>query len=180
MNERVFHDEVGKLRGQQRIERSEIERVMELCLEGIEGESVLDVGTGTALFAEHFIKKGCRVCGIDINPKMIENARRYVPQAEFKIARAETTGYPDKSFDLVFFGYVLHEVDDYLKALKEAWRVCRKRVSILEWRYEQQEFGPPIEHRLKPEQVISWAKEAGFSSIETTQLAYLVLYRLGV
>ncbi len=178
MNERIFHDEIEKLRRSERIERSEIERVIDLSSEGIEAGSVLDVGTGTALFAEHFVRRGFKVCGIDINPKMIAAARRYVPQGEFKISGAEAIPYRDQSFDIVFFGYVLHEVDDYLKALKEARRVCRKRVSILEWRYEQQEFGPPIEHRLKPEKVISWAKQAGFSSIETTQLTHLVLYRL--
>jgi len=180
MNERVFHDDIEKLRRPERIERSEIERVLDLSLQGIEAGSVLDVGTGMALFAEHFVRRGCKVCGIDINPKMIENAKRYVPQAEFKISGAETIPYPDGAFDLVFFGYVLHEVDDYLKALKEARRVCRKRVSVLEWQYKQEEFGPPIEHRLKPEKVISLARQAGFSSIETTQLTYLILYRLGI
>lgn len=116
MNERIFHDEIEKLRQPERIERSEIERVIDLSSEGIEAGSVLDVGTGTALFAEHFVKRGFKVCGIDINPKMIEAARQYVPQGEFKISGAEAIPYPDQSFDLVFFGYVLHEADDYLRA----------------------------------------------------------------
>ena len=51
---------------------SEIERVIDLSLEGIEVENVLDVGTGTALFAESFLRKNLKVSGIDINPEMIE------------------------------------------------------------------------------------------------------------
>jgi ubiquinone/menaquinone biosynthesis C-methylase UbiE len=180
MNERIFHDDIEKLRRPERIERCEIERVIDLSLEGIGTGSVLDVGTGTALFAEHFVKRGCKVCGIDINPKMMEAAERYVPQGEFKISKAEAIPYPDGYFDVVFFGNVLHEVDDYLKALKEARRVCRKRVSILEWPYKQEESGPPIEHRLKPEKVISLAKRAGFSKIEKMQLTVLILYRLEI
>jgi len=180
MNERVFHDEIERLRRPERIERSEIEHVINLSLEGIEAKNVLDVGTGTALFAEHFAKRSLSVCGIDINPKMIEAAGKYVPQAEFKIAGTEAIPYPNGAFDLVFFGYVLHEVDDYLKAIKEARRVCLKRVCVLEWQYKQQEFGPPIAHRLKPEQIISWAEQAGFSSSEIIQLTNLVLYRLEI
>jgi ubiquinone/menaquinone biosynthesis C-methylase UbiE len=180
MNERVFSGNIERLRRPERIERLEIERVTDLSLEGIEVNNVLDIGTGTALFAEYFFKKGMKVSGIDINPEMINAAKRHVPNGEFKVSNAQSIPYPDQSFDLVFLGCLLHEVDSYVESLREAKRVCCKRVSILEWRYEKQEFGPPLEQRLKPDKVISLAKQAGFKNIETIQLTDLVLYRLGI
>jgi ubiquinone/menaquinone biosynthesis C-methylase UbiE len=180
MNERVFSGDIERLRRPERIERCEIERVIVLSLEGIDAGNVLDIGTGSALFAEYFYKNGLKVSGIDINPDMIDAAKRHVPQGEFRVSDAQNIPYPDRYFDLVFMGCLLHEVDDYLQTLREARRVCCKRVSILEWRYEKQEFGPPLEHRLKPDKVISLAKQAGFKNIETMQLTDLVLYHLGI
>jgi len=180
MNERVFSGDVERLRRPERIERLEIERVIVLSLEGIEAENVLDVGTGSALFAEHFYKKDLKVSGIDINPDMIDAAKLHVPQGEFRVSDVQTIPYPDRTFDLVFLGCLLHEVDSYVETLREAKRVCCKRVCVLEWRYEKQEFGPPLEHRLKTDKVISLVKQAGFKNIETIQLTDLVLYRLGI
>jgi ribosomal protein L11 methylase PrmA len=64
-----------------RVEFLEVERVIDLCLEAFAARSVLDVGTGTGLFAEGFAARGLKVAGIDANPAMVEAARRYVSQS---------------------------------------------------------------------------------------------------
>lgn len=51
---------------------------------------------------------------------------------------------------------------------------------MLEWDYKAQEFGPPIEDRLKKEFITELAKEAGFAKSEVIQLTTLVLYKLTV
>ena len=180
MNERTFHGDIERLRRPERIERFEIDRVIDLSLEGIDANNVLDVGTGSALFAEHFCKKGLKVSGIDINPDMIEAAKLHVPKGEFRVSDAQTIPYSDQSFDLVFLGCLLHEVDSYVETLREANRVCLKRVCVLEWQYRQQEFGPPLEHRLKSDDVVSFAKKAGLRNAELFQLTDLILYRLAI
>jgi hypothetical protein len=65
-----------------------------------------------------------------------------------------------------------------LQALREAHRVARQRVVILEWPYQEEEFGPPLAHRLKPEEVAALAYRAGFEKVETLYLDRMVLYRL--
>ena len=180
MNERTFHGDIERLRQPERIERLEIDRMTELCLEGIEAGNVLDIGTGSGLFAEAFLRKGLKVAGIDINPQMIETAKKLVPQGEFKVSDAQTIPYPDRSFDLVFMGCLLHEVDDYIKTLEEAKRLCRKRVCILEWQYKQQDFGPPLQHRLKSDDVVEFAKKTGFASTKLLQLTDMILYHLEI
>jgi ubiquinone/menaquinone biosynthesis C-methylase UbiE len=109
---------------------------------------------------------------------MIAAAQRLVPQARFEEAPAEAVPFPDGTFDLVFLGLVLHEAGDALQALHEAKRLARLRVAVLEWSYQEADSGPPLADRLKPEQMIDLAQEAGAQGVETLQLAHTVLYRL--
>jgi ubiquinone/menaquinone biosynthesis C-methylase UbiE len=141
-------------------------------------KTVLDVGTGTGLFAEAFAKQGIRVNGIDPNLAIIQAARNSVPQGWFQQASAEELPFRAGAFDLVFFGHVLHETDDSLQALKEARRVTRQRTAILEWPYQVDEEGPPLKERLKPETVQALAQAAGFRVFDRTTLKHMEFYRL--
>jgi ubiquinone/menaquinone biosynthesis C-methylase UbiE len=178
MNEKLFAGDLARLRAPERVARLEVARVVDLCLEGAAATQVLDVGTGSGLFAEAFVQRGLAVSGVDTNPAMIEAVRTYVPTGTFQQAPAEALPYPDAAFDLVFMGLVLHESDAPLKVLQEARRVTRAQVCILEWVYREESFGPPLAHRVAPEALAQWAQAAGFSKWETVPLAHLVLYRL--
>ena len=109
---------------------------------------------------------------------MIEAAKQYVADGEFRTAPAEKIPFQDNSFDITFFGVVFHEVDDYSKALKEAFRVSSSGTSILEWNYKEEDFGPPLEHRLKPEFIKELSVETGYKNFREVKLNNLVLYIL--
>jgi ubiquinone/menaquinone biosynthesis C-methylase UbiE len=153
-------------------------RVVSLSVEGREIASVLDVGTGTGVFAEAFSGGSRRVEGVDPDSALLEVARRLVPSARFTEATAESLPFAEKSFDLVFFGHVLHETDHPVRALAQARGVARARVVILEWPYRDQEMGPPLAHRLPPARVLELARSAGFARTERFELAHMDLYRL--
>jgi SAM-dependent methyltransferase len=168
---------VERLRSPERIQRLEVERVVQLALEGATIKSVLDIGTGTGLFVEAFTNRDLTVTGIDPNPEMLEAAHAHVPGADFRRATAEAIPFPDGTFDLAFMGLVLHETDDLLKAMQEANRVTRARLVILEWPYINQDFGPGLDERLEPDQILKLAEQAGLSTGETISLENLLLYR---
>lgn len=178
MNERLYNAGVDRLRAPERIARLEVDRVVSLAIEGIQPSTVLDVGTGSGIFAEAFAKAGLTPSGVDLKPEMIQAAQRYVPSGNFKIGTAERLPFPGQSHDIVFLGLVLHEADDALKALQEAHRVARMRSVILEWPYIEEEFGPPLQHRLSTSQITELATQAGFLRIEILRLHYLILYRI--
>jgi ubiquinone/menaquinone biosynthesis C-methylase UbiE len=180
MNERVFSRDAARLRDKTRTELLELDRVVSLSVENMKVSSVLDVGTGTALFAEAFAKKAIGVAGIDIKDDMVNEAKRLLPKGEFKVGSAENIPYENGSFDLVFLGHVLHETDDTVKALSEAHRVARKRIVALEWPYVEGKMGPPLAHRLKPEQVMDSATSAGLRKVEVILLKQMVLYRMDI
>jgi ubiquinone/menaquinone biosynthesis C-methylase UbiE len=176
-DERRFQAEIERLRSPGRIERLEVERVIGLSLAGGRVQSVLDVGTGSGIFAEEFAKTIATVVGIDANPEMIKASKGLVPGVSFKQATAESIPFADKSFDLVFLGLVLHEADDAQMALSESKRCAKRRVVVLEWPCKQEEIGPPLEHRLKSDDVVAMAKNAGFKAITIIPLKDLLLYQ---
>ena len=178
MHEKRFGGEIVRLRAPERLKRLEVERVASYCLEAAVLKDVLDVGTGTGLFAEAFSERGLEVSGVDANPKMIVAARLFVPKGSFREAMAEALPYPNASFDLVFLGLVLHESDEPLQVLQEAWRVTRNRVCILEWPYRDEEVGPPLAHRINPEELTILIYEAGFLHWEFQAFSNTVVYRL--
>jgi ubiquinone/menaquinone biosynthesis C-methylase UbiE len=179
-HERRFHGDADRLRSPERTGLMEIGRVVALATEGLASPRILDVGTGTGLFAEAFAAEGLEVVGIDANASLLSEARRLVPGVKFQEASAEAIPYGDGAFDLTFLAHVLHETDDPAAALTEARRVSVKRVVILEWPYENGEHGPPLHHRLKPEKVKDLARRVGLATVDHRRLAHMDLYRMPV
>lgn len=178
MQDRTFRDKIQKLRSKDRIELLELDMVAEVSLRGLSIHSVLDVGTGTGIFAEVFANHGLSVTGVDLSAEMLAEAQQHVPTGEFELAPAESLPFDDAGFDLVFLGHVLHESQDMEKVLDEARRVAKQRVMILEWPYKEEEKGPPVAHRLKADDIIAAATKLGYSNIKKFDLLRMVLFQL--
>jgi ubiquinone/menaquinone biosynthesis C-methylase UbiE len=179
MHEKRFNREIERLRDPERLARLEVDRVVKVSIENLEGlQTVLDIGMGSGVFAEAFAVRGLTLSGVDVNPEMLPAALSFVPSGTFKEGTAENLPFQKDAFDLAFMGLLLHETDDALVALKEAFRVSKKRLAILEWPYEEQPFGPPIEHRLKPDTIYKYVLQAGFKKFEAIRLQNMVLYRM--
>ncbi len=153
----------------------QIDRVLAYSLAGYDCVRVLDVGTGTGLFAEAFRARGLEVCGVDCNDEFLKVAASLVEGVEFKNAMAEALPFADVSFDLVFMAHLLHEADDPLQVLREALRVTRRRLAVLEWPCIAQEFGPPVNHRISAERIKHLGEQAGFSLCDQIQMQVMHL-----
>jgi len=175
-HDRRFHGDPDKLRAPERLALLEVERVLALSLEGAAAETLLDIGTGTGVFAEAFSKSVPRVVGIDANPHLLGVARSLVPRVCFLRGAAEALPLRTASFDIAFLGHVLHETDNPAKVLEEARRVARTRVVVLEWPYLQEEHGPPLEHRLRAETIEAAARHAGYRGVEGFKMGHMVLF----
>lgn len=180
MREKRFHGDVGMLRSPERVALLEVERVVALSLDGLSVETVLEVGTGSGIFAEAFSRLGLDVTGIDGRAEMIAVARSFVPGGKFALGEAEKLPFADRSFDLVFLGHLLHETDRPLGAIAEARRVARLRAAVLEWPYVEEEHGPPLSHRLAPDAIADLARRAGFACHERIGLRHMDFYRMEV
>jgi SAM-dependent methyltransferase len=82
------------------------------------GPDFLDVGIGTGVSAEPFRAAGCRVLGVEPDPRMAEFARRR--GFEVEIARFEDWDPARRTFDTVISGTTWHWVDPLAGAAKAA------------------------------------------------------------
>ena len=93
---------------------------------GVAGQSVVDLGTGTGSLARGLACRGCRVLGIDPAAEMLAEARALDKLAgvrvEYRQGKAESTGLPDASLDVVTAGQCWHWLDRP-KAAAEAKRL---------------------------------------------------------
>lgn len=176
MNERIYNQSPENLRRAERIERLQVDKVVNLCLKDIKINSILDIGTGSGLFAEAFFNRNIKVSGIDINSEMIKSARKFLPKCNFVIAKAEKLPFKKNEFDATFFGLSFHELEDFDKALSEAFRVSKKAIFILEWKYKQENFGPPKKHRIKPSFLKNLLENFKVKYLKIKKLKNLTLY----
>ncbi|SHM48474.1 class I SAM-dependent methyltransferase [Actinacidiphila paucisporea] len=86
------------------------------------GTDLLDVGCGTGIAARQFQAAGCRVLGVDADPRMAAAAGRGGLQAE--VSSFETWDPAGRSFDAVVAGQSWHWVDPVAGAARAA-RVLR-------------------------------------------------------
>jgi SAM-dependent methyltransferase len=79
----------------------------------------LDLGTGTGDGARAMLARWpeAEVIGVDLSPKMVELARRKVPQAEFEVADAVALPFPDGHFDLVGLANMIPFWDELVRVL---------------------------------------------------------------
>lgn len=62
----------GRLRSSERVARLEVDRVVGLSMADLSLRSLLDIGTGSGLFAEAFAAKGLKASGVDLREDMLK------------------------------------------------------------------------------------------------------------
>lgn len=98
------------------------------------GVSLVDLGTGTGTLARGFALRGCRVLGIDHAEQMIAQAKELSSQmnldVEYRLAKAEETGLPDSSVEIVTAGQCWHWFDRP-KAAREVKRILKPNGRVI-------------------------------------------------
>ncbi len=113
------------------------------------GEKVLDVACGTGIIARYAARRVGyfgKVTGMDLNPAMLEVARKvsafFEPAIEFMEGSAEEIPLPESQVDVVLCQQALMFFPNREKALQEMQRVLKPggRIALNVWRSE--EFNP--------------------------------------
>lgn len=98
-----------------------------------EGETVLDLGSGTGLdcfIAANKVGKNGKVIGVDMTPEMIEKARKNARKGnyrnvEFRLAEIEKLPLTDNSVNVVISNCVINLSPDKKRVFKETFRVLK-------------------------------------------------------
>jgi SAM-dependent methyltransferase len=103
---------------------------------------ILDAGCGTGHYCGRLAADGFQVVGVDLDPQMIEVARRTYPGPTFHCADILEVGTLPPPFDLVFcIGNVAPHLtqDDFTRFVGEVWKILRPgglwSFQIVNWDY---------------------------------------------
>jgi ubiquinone/menaquinone biosynthesis C-methylase UbiE len=94
------------------------------------GGNLLDIGCGTGLFVEKYVRNGGSGTGIDISEKMVAKARRRCPECEFLVGTGEKLPFDDRAFNAVSSVLVFSYVKDPESMLSEVYRVLEPGGSV--------------------------------------------------
>jgi SAM-dependent methyltransferase len=98
------------------------------------GERWLDVATGTGEVAARAARAGADVVGLDIAPRLLEQARSKSAEVEWVQGDAQALPFADGAFDVVSssFGVIFAPGQEMVAG--ELARVCRGRLGLTVWR----------------------------------------------
>lgn len=128
-----------------------------------------DIGCGTGYFTIPLALITGRVFALDVSAEMLDHLKRTVKKkgiANIELRQSNEDRLPlaDASVDGVLLAFVAHELDRPADFFRETARTLKKngRLVIVDFA-KVPSFGPPLNHRLDPDQVTDWALEAGFT-----------------
>jgi predicted methyltransferase len=156
------------------------------------GMRVADVGAGTGYFSRYLsaaVGPTGTVLAVDTEPALITHLRQRAEQEQLAnvvpvLASPDNPRLPAAGIDLVLFVNTVHHIDDrpaYFRRLKNAL-TPRGRVAIIDFRKEPLPIGPPPEHKLAREAVVSELAQAGYVLAEAPDILphqYLLIFRPG-
>jgi SAM-dependent methyltransferase len=132
---------------------------------GIEsGSEVLDVGCGLGAMHEHLVSAGiaCRYTGYDINPQLIDMARRRHPALTFEVRDVLSEEFPE--FDFIVssssFNLKLEHEDNYsfIERMLKTMHAHARRAVAVDLMTSYVDFKNPDAFYYEPERVLAIAK----------------------
>ena len=136
------------------------------------GMTVADLGAGTGYFSRFLsaaVGPDGTVFALDPEPKMVEHLRARA-EAERTgnvvpvLASLDDARLPAGAVDVILVVDTYHHIDDRLAYLRRLARVLRRggRIAIVDWEKRDLPVGPPMDHKLAREQVITEMQSAGY------------------
>ncbi len=130
----------------------------------------VDIGCGPGYFALPLAERVNQVLATDISTDMLDICRSRAREAnldniEFIKSDSTEINIPSESVERILLVNVFHEFSAVDDVIRELGRILKPagRVYNIDWRYERMEVGPPLDHRIREEQVVGNFKFSGFS-----------------
>lgn len=135
-------------------------------------QTVADIGAGTGIFAKEFAKlsPSSNIIALDISSTMIDWMNKNIcpdfPNITTMLMKESETPLSDNSVDIVIMINLHHELLDEQTLLHESYRILKTggKIAICDWKKEETPKGPPMEIRLRPEEVAQQLEISKFNS----------------
>jgi len=102
------------------------------ALPKLDGLNVISIGCGSGIDARWLQNNGAEnVVGIDNSESMIQLAKNNHKGIKFQVMDMEQLDFDDERFDLAYSSLALHYLDDWVKSLREAYRILKSGGSYI-------------------------------------------------
>lgn len=163
------------------VSEAEVEAHLVTLVDGVNIETLLDIGTGTGRMLELFADRIGQGLGIDLSPEMLTVARTMIMEKGLTNCGARLGDMYDlpvesDSQDVVVIHQVLHFADEPEAAIDEVARVLRPggKVIIVDFAPHDAEFlRHEHQHRrlgFAEEEIVAWGDAAGLEKQNVTHL----------
>ncbi|RCK73356.1 MAG: SAM-dependent methyltransferase [Ignavibacteriae bacterium] len=136
-----------------------------------------DIGCGPGYFTLPIAERVKKIYAIDISDEMLQVCRnraleKKITNIEYVKIKNERLPFSKQFFDKILLVNVYHELEDSKKIINELKRTIKSngRIYLIDWKYEEMEFGPPLEHRIPPDKVVDEFKQKNISLIEISEI----------
>ena len=162
------------------------ERIL-ACLDIGAGQTIVDAGCGSGYMALKFSQRvgpDGKVYALDTNEGFIANLRKEVENTNIEVLVGDITRptvLEDASIDLVYLSAVFHifseaRIEGFVKEVKRILKP-EARLAIVNLNKEETPFGPPIERRSSPEELIRKLPFAPQQLIDAGEHFYMQIFR---
>ncbi|MCI0799518.1 MAG: class I SAM-dependent methyltransferase [Chloroflexi bacterium] len=161
---------IGRLLSPERAETLDPLVIMSFCPINIH-DTVADIGCGPGFFTLPLAKVlvNGKLYALDIDDEMLAACREKITQARMgnvEILKCGEFEFPlePASVDGAFLAFVVQASPDKPRFLREIRELIRPRgwCTVLEWYRKETEYGPPLERRIEPDELVKVAETAGF------------------
>jgi len=97
----------------------------------LKDKKAVSIGCGSGEDCNQLQKCGAEVTGVDISNGLIAIAKESYPACDFQIMDMENLTLEDERFDFAYSSLAIHYLEDWTKALKEAYRVLKPGANYL-------------------------------------------------
>ncbi len=145
-----------------------------------EGDIIADIGCGIGYFsipAGEIVGDEGKVFALDISLEMLEELDKKIDSnsiSNIKTIVTEENNFKidDMSVNFAFICNVLHEAENTEVFLKEAKRILNEdgKLVVVEWKKEESDYGPPVNHRLSYKEARNKIEDCGFKNIDLKEI----------
>ena len=126
----------------------------------------VDIGAGTGFFSREaatIVGTEGKAIAAEMSPELVEYLRTKGVPETVEVLQSEEYAIPLRTSvaDFTWIAFVTHENADLPRFLAEAARITKDggKIVIVEWKKQEEQFGPPMEERLGEKRLREYLKE---------------------
>lgn len=172
MNQSSMEELVHRFESPERDAYQQPHKVLDY-LGDIKGKKIIDIGAGTGYFSVKLANEGATVIAADVDQKFQDYLKDRIDKDHIQNIELRKIPYDDPALkeqevDIVLIVNTYHHISEreqYFKKVKKGTKNNGELV-IIDFFKAETPVGPPVDHKISIDEIVSELKSAGYSTFE--------------